>query len=117
MTDAAAPNPASPPDPTGDATAVAPGPSRRREAFGALLVYLMLTYLFTAATWQDPTHHWIGSCCDQEQSMWFFAWSPTALELGQNPLLTDRVNAPDGANLMWNASMPLLAFLFSPLTR
>lgn len=142
MTDAAAPNPASPPDPTGDeatapyptveapageepidGSAATPPPaprsstSRRREIFGALLVYLMLTYLFTAATWQDPTKHWIGSCCDQEQSMWFLAWSPTALEQGQNPLLTDRVNAPDGANLMWNASMPLVAFVLSPITR
>jgi hypothetical protein len=90
---------------------------RIRELAGALLVYLMLTYLFTSATWQDPTNDWVGRCCDQEQSIWFLAWSPTAVELGQNPLLTDRLNAPDGANLMWNGSIPLLALLFSPITR
>jgi hypothetical protein len=78
----------------------------------------MLTFLFTAATWQkDPTTYWVGSCCDQEQSIWFLAWSPTALEQGHNPLLTDRLNAPDGANLMWNGSIPLLGLLFSPITR
>lgn len=90
---------------------------RIRELAGALLVYLMLTFLFTSATWQDPTNDWVGRCCDQEQSIWFLAWSPTALELGQNPLLTDRLNAPNGANLMWNGSIPLLGLLFSPITR
>ena len=91
--------------------------SRAREVLGALLVYLALTFIFTAETWQNPTAQWIGHCCDQQQFMWFLAWAPTALELGQNPLLTDRLNAPDGANLMWNTSMPLLSVLISPLTR
>jgi hypothetical protein len=48
--------------------------------------------------------------------MWFIAWSPTSLELGQSPLLTDHVNAPAGANLMWNASFPLMALMLAPLT-
>ena len=53
---------ASPADAPGvPAEAPAPAPvqprvSRRRELFGALLVYLMLTFLFTEAKWQkDPT--------------------------------------------------------------
>jgi hypothetical protein len=89
---------------------------RRRELFGALLVYVLLTYLFTAATWQDPTNHWIGSCCDQEQLIWMMAWTPTALEMGQNPLVTTHLNAPGGANLMWNTAMPLVAVLLAPVT-
>jgi hypothetical protein len=93
-----------------------PARSRRREALGALLVYLMLTFLFTSATWQDPTNHWVGRCCDQEQSIWFLAWTPAALQAGQNPLLTDNLNAPNGANLMWNGSIPLLGLIFSPIT-
>jgi hypothetical protein len=95
----------------------APGVSRVRELVGALLVYLMLAFIFTWSAWQDPTHRWIGICCDQQQSMWFLAWTPTALDLGQTPLLTDHLNAPDGANLMWNGSGPLLDLLFAPLTR
>jgi hypothetical protein len=95
----------------------APGPSRIREFVGALIVYLMLAYIFTASTWADPGNRWVGFCCDQEQTAWFLAWVPTALELGQNPLLTDRLNAPDGANLMWNASSPLLGVLATPFTR
>ena len=94
-----------------------PGVSRVRELAGALLAYLMLAFIFTWSAWDDPTNRWIGICCDQQQSIWFLAWSPTALELGQTPLLTDRLNAPDGANLMWNGSSPLVALLFAPLTR
>ncbi len=94
----------------------APEVSRVRELAGALLVYLMLAFLFTSKAWQDPINTWIGRCCDPQQFMWFLAWPATALELGQNPLLTDRLNAPEGANLMWNAAMPLLGLVFSPLT-
>jgi hypothetical protein len=77
----------------------------------------MLALIFTAKTWEHPTTSWIGGCCDQEQFMWFLAWPSTAIELGQNPLLTDRLNAPEGANLMWNAAMPLLGAVLTPLTR
>jgi hypothetical protein len=88
-----------------------------RELVGALVVYLMLAYIFTASAWDDPSRRWIGICCDQEQSVWFLAWLPTALQSGQNPLLTDRLNAPDGANLMWNTFNPLLGLVLMPITR
>jgi hypothetical protein len=95
----------------------APGGVRAREVAGALLMYVMLTLLFTSRTWTDPTNDWIGHCCDQQQFMWFLAWSPTAIELGQNPLLTDHLNAPAGANLMWNGSSPLVTLALAPVTR
>lgn len=104
MTDAAGPRPE-------------PGTSRVRELAGALVVYVALAFIFTSSAWADPTNRWIGHCCDQEQSMWYLAWLPTALEHGQNPLLTDRLNAPDGANLMWNTPSPLVGLLLAPLTR
>lgn len=94
-----------------------PGASRVRELIGALVVYLMLAFIFTASAWDDPSRRWIGICCDQEQSIWFLAWLPTALGSGQNPLLTDRLNAPDGANLMWNTFSPLLGLFVAPITR
>ena len=80
-------------------------------------MYVMLTLLFTSRTWVDPSNDWIGHCCDQQQFMWFLAWSPTAIELGQNPLLTDHLNAPAGANLMWNGSSPLVTLALAPVTR
>jgi len=49
--------------------------------------------------------------------MWYLAWAPTAIEVGQTPLLTDRLNAPDGANLMWNTPSPLPSLVLAPLTR
>ena len=94
-----------------------PGTPWARELVGALVVYLTLAFIFTASAWEDPTRRWIGICCDQEQSIWFLAWLPTALGSGQNPLLTDRLNAPDGANLMWNTFNPVLALLVAPITR
>lgn len=94
-----------------------PGAPRVRELIGALVVYLMLAFIFTASAWDDPSRRWIGICCDQEQSVWFLAWLPTALQSGQNPLLTDRLNAPDGANLMWNTFSPLIGLLVAPITR
>jgi hypothetical protein len=94
-----------------------PGVRWVRELAGALLAYLMLAFIFTWSAWADPTHRWIGICCDQQQSMWYLAWLPTALELGKTPLLTNHLNAPAGANLMWNTPSPLLALVFAPLTR
>jgi hypothetical protein len=94
-----------------------PGAPSVRELAGALVVYVMLAYIFTASAWDDPSRRWIGICCDQEQSIWFLAWLPTALQSGQNPLLTDRLNAPDGANLMWNTFNPLLGLVLTPITR
>ena len=104
------------------APSTAPSPpaadvSRVRELAGALLVYLMLALIFTSSAWRDPSHRWIGICCDQEQAMWYLAWAPTALERGESPLLTDRLNAPIGANLMWNTPGTLPALLLAPLTR
>ena len=41
---------------------------------------------------------------------------PRALAEGTNPLLTDRLNAPDGVNLMWNTAVPLVALAVAPVT-
>jgi hypothetical protein len=92
------------------------GGAPRRQLAGAVLLYLALALLLTASVWSDPGHRWVGICCDQEQSIWFLAWLPSAIEHGQNPLVTDRLNAPDGANLMWNAASPLLAAVMAPIT-
>lgn len=89
---------------------------RRRELVGVAIVFIFLAYLVTFSAWTDPTHRWIGFCCDQEQSIWYLAWLPHALETGQNPLLTDRLNAPAGANLMWNSASPFVALVVMPLT-
>ena len=87
-----------------------------REATAALLLYVLLALLLTIRAWDAPATHWIGSCCDQEQSMWFLRWIPYALAGGQSPFVTGQLNAPDGVNLMWNASMPLVGTVMAPVT-
>ena len=41
--------------------------------------------------------------------------TPWALLHGHSPLLSDRVVAPSGVNLMWNTTTPLLGVVAAPL--
>lgn len=83
---------------------------------GALLLYVALAVLLTAGAWASPAERWIGSCCDQQQTMWFLQWIPTAISEGLDPFVTDRMNAPDGVNLMWNTWAPVVGLLVAPVT-
>lgn len=85
-------------------------------AVGALLVYLSIAVLLSADAWGSPATRWIGSCCDPEQTIWFIRWLPYAIEHGLNPFVTYQLNAPLGANLMWNSSIPLIGLVLAPLT-
>ncbi len=79
--------------------------------------------LFVAATallfwhaWAAPRTTWVGGTTDPQLTMWFLRWTPWAITHGQNPLLTDHLNAPVGANLMWNVSTPLAGLVLAPVT-
>ncbi len=90
---------------------------RSRAATGApLLTYVSMAILLTADAWVSPTTRWIGTCCDPEQTMWFLRWIPYAIEHGVDPFVTYQINAPAGANLMWNSSIPLISLVLAPLT-
>jgi hypothetical protein len=80
-------------------------------ALGALLLYLTCALILTADAWTSPSTHWIGGCCDPQQSIWFLQWLPFAVRNGVDPLFTTMLNAPDGVNLMWNSAMTPLALL------
>ena len=64
----------------------------------------------------SPTTRWIGGCCDQQQTMWFLRWVPTAIGQGLNPFLTDQINAPTGVNLMWNSLTAPVGLVLAPVT-
>ncbi|HVS44722.1 MAG TPA: hypothetical protein VMU20_20905 [Candidatus Dormibacteraeota bacterium] len=83
-------------------------------AVPALLIGLSVLLFLPA--WRDPSHLVIGGHGDSEQSMWFLRWLPWALTHGHDPLLTDHIGHPTGANLMWNSSQPLTALAAWPLT-
>jgi hypothetical protein len=85
--------------------------SGRRGGLTAFLVYLLGAVLLTIGAWSDPTSGWAGSCCDQDQTIWYLGWTPHALAHGLDPFFTTQIGAPDGVNLMWNTPMTLLGLL------
>jgi hypothetical protein len=61
--------------------------------------------------------HVVGCACgDAVQQAWFLHWVAFALGNGHNPIFSTYLNAPDGANLAVNTSMPLLGILGWPMT-
>ena len=72
--------------------------------------------LLTGRAWNSALTTMPGLSGDPETFLWYLTWWPQAITSGQNPWWTDRVSAPGGINLMWNASMPLVALLLAPVT-
>jgi hypothetical protein len=77
----------------------------------AFVGYLAGALALTAAAWASPTTRWVGSCCDQEITIWYLGWLPYALTHGLDPLFTTMLNSPAGVNLMWNTPTPFLSAL------
>jgi hypothetical protein len=64
----------------------------------------------------DPGDQYLGAGSDPLGFIWSFGWWPYAIAHGENPFVTHAIWAPSGVNLIWTASVPGLALLFSPLT-
>ena len=63
------------------------------------------------------THSLVGCACgDVMQEVWFLKWTPWAIVHGHNPLFTNWMDFPYGANLASNTVMPGLAILAAPWT-
>jgi len=98
-----------------------PGPSAFMRSSLAWLVALC-TYLPLAALGFWPVwQHWSAqmngcNCWDQLEQEWYVQWVPSALAHGQTVLVTHHIYAPDGVNLMWNASVVALGTAFAPVT-
>jgi hypothetical protein len=95
-------------------------PSRQRRLAEVALAgaaYLLLACLAYGGVGPLDTHHLAGcACSDPVQQTWFLAWTPFAVLHGLNPFVTSYLNAPAGANLAVNTSMPLLGLLGTPVT-
>jgi hypothetical protein len=85
--------------------------SGRRGGFTVFVIYLLGAVAVTFGAWRGPTSGWAGSCCDQEQAIWYLGWTPHALAHGFDPFFTTLIGAPAGVNVMWSPSMPLLGVL------
>ena len=63
------------------------------------------------------SHSVVGCPCgDVMQEVWFLKWTPWAILHGHNPMFTNWMDFPTGANLASNTVMPGLAILVAPLT-
>jgi hypothetical protein len=81
-----------------------------------LAFYGLLALGLFAATWTQPFSHVIGDGPDPPVFIWYLRWVPFAVSHGLNPLFTSYLDFPDGINLMWQTSVPLLGLLLAPIT-
>jgi hypothetical protein len=78
----------------------------------ALVAYFVLAIFFVARSLGERwSTAYIGKGVDPPQLMWLMAWWPHAFAYGLNPLFTDAIWAPRGANLAWTTSMPLASLI------
>ncbi|MEU4527640.1 hypothetical protein AB0F49_05370 [Micromonospora ureilytica] len=89
---------------------------RHRADLLAALIFAVLAGWLTHGLWPDPGGRILAlNPEDQTLYEWFLAVDARAL-LGDFDLLTDRLNAPDGVNLMANTTVIALGVLFAPVT-
>jgi hypothetical protein len=83
---------------------------------GVALAFLTVAVWLTHGLWPDPaTRELALNPADQTLIEWFLAVDTRVL-LADHGLLTDRLNVPDGVNLLANASSLTLGFLLAPVT-
>ncbi|MET8527213.1 hypothetical protein [Micromonospora sp. NPDC005172] len=92
------------------------GVRRHRTDLLVALVWVALAGWLTHGLWPDPGGRTLAlNPEDQTLYEWFLAVDARAL-LGDFHLLTDRLNAPDGVNLMANTTIIALGVLCAPVT-
>ncbi|MBE1484923.1 hypothetical protein [Plantactinospora soyae] len=89
---------------------------RHRTDLAIGLLFLLLAGWLTAGMWPDPGAR-ILSLNPEDQALyeWFLAVDSRVLH-GDFALLSDRLNAPTGVNLMANTTVIALGMLFAPIT-
>ncbi|TDB70371.1 hypothetical protein [Micromonospora sp. KC721] len=89
---------------------------RHRADLAVVLVFLLLAGWVTHGMWPDPSGRVLAlNPADQTLYEWFLAVDARALH-GDFGLLTDKLNAPDGVNLMTNTTVIALGLLLAPVT-
>jgi hypothetical protein len=81
-----------------------------------LALFLLFAAWLTAGLWPDPSTRVLAlNPEDQTLYEWFLA-NDARILLGDFGLVTDRLNAPDGVNLMANTTVIALGSVFAPVT-
>lgn len=90
--------------------------TRHRTDLLVCLLFTLLAGWLTHGLWPDPSGRMLAlNPEDQALYEWFLAVDSRAL-LGDFSLLSDRLNAPDGVNLMANTTVIALGVFFAPVT-
>src|SRR5499427_3176729 len=71
----------------------------------ALIIFAALAVLLFGSAWAHPGGAWIGDGRDPHLFIWYLGWTPRQLAGLRNPLFTTVLQAPGGANLMWNTAV------------
>lgn len=80
------------------------------------LLFLACSAWLTHGLWPDPATRTLAlNVGDQVLYEWFIAYDTRVL-FGDFQLVTDRLNAPDGVNLLANTSIIALGVLLAPIT-
>jgi hypothetical protein len=93
-------------------------PARRRWSdAGAALSYLALSLLVLSRLWLSPNGR-VLSANDDDHGFFLFlmAHGERVIFHGANPFVSDRLNVPDGVNMMANTSVLALSLPFAPVT-
>ncbi|GAB2589387.1 glycosyl transferase [Paractinoplanes abujensis] len=100
-----------------DSRSEPPAPRRARADLWALLSYAVLSALVTFQIWRDPNGRVLASNDDDHNVFLFMlAHGERVIFHGDNPFFSDRLNVPDGVNMMANTSVLVLSLPLAPVT-
>jgi hypothetical protein len=99
----------------------APEPERRwvarhRAGLIASAIYVLGGFWVFAREWTDVTHKLVGDGSDHQLTVWGLANAAYSVTHWTSPLFTDRLNVPDGVNMMANTSVIGLGIPMTPIT-
>ncbi|BCJ67193.1 hypothetical protein [Polymorphospora rubra] len=91
--------------------------SKRRADLLIVAVYVVTAVWVTGRLWVDPAGR-VAPALQSDPSLmqWFLAHAVRVVTHGENPLFTERMNVPDGVNLMANTPMLGLSLPMVPVT-
>ncbi|MEU3457838.1 hypothetical protein ABZ671_30245 [Micromonospora sp. NPDC006766] len=92
-----------------------PGRGRWVDA-AAVLSFVLLAFWVTARFWLHPDHGVRDNRSDQAQFQWMMAHGARVVTDFAYPFASDRMNVPDGVNLMANTSVLSISLPMTPIT-
>jgi len=89
--------------------------SRLLPSVWAFIAYLVGAIVLFSSSWVNPTYLSIGVAGDPQLFMWLLAWVPFSISHWVNPLFTNFLIYPQGANLLWTLVPIVPGLIVSPV--